>query len=59
MDEYRNIYETKNHKKLKEDWDRFASRKDFKEYIQEMYEDISCEILEEKMNSITRTPYVY
>lgn len=56
LDEYRNIYETKNHKKLKEDWDWFTSRQDFKEYIQETYEDISCEILEEKMNAIQTTP---
>lgn len=58
MDEYKNIYETKNHKRLKEDWDWFASRKDFKEYTQEMYKDISCEILEEKINSIIKTPLV-
>jgi len=59
LDEYREIYETKNHKRLKEERDWFPSRKDFKEYIKEIYEDISCEILEEKMNEINTTPILW
>jgi len=58
LDDYKRIYETNDHKTLKKERDRFSSRQDFKNYMHDVYEDISCEILEEKMNAINTTSLV-
>lgn len=54
LDEYREIYEAKDKKKLKQERDWFASWKEFEEFISPVYEPMSCEILEEKMNQIVQ-----
>ena len=56
QDDYREIYEKKQKKRLKQEFDGyFDSRETFQGYVKRMYKPISCEILEKKMNAIPYT----